>query len=68
MTHLLPGDKESQGGVSTTNTDQGGLKHKISGEEAKEGVSMMNPNKRQGKYALPGYEERKGVCEYRKHR
>ena len=51
-----------------TNTDQGRLKHKISGEEAKEGVSMMNTDKRQGKYTLPGYEERKGVCEYSEHR
>jgi len=46
ITHLLPRDKESKGGTSTTNTDQGGLKHKLSGEEAKEGVSTTNTDKR----------------------
>ena len=35
--------------VSTTNIYQGGLKHKLSGEEAKEGVSTINTDKRQGK-------------------
>ena len=37
------------------NMYQGGIKHKLSGEEAKEGMSTMNADKRQG---------RKGGCEY----
>ena len=37
--------------VSTTNIYQGGIKHKLSGEE---GVSTMNADKRQGR--------REGVC------
>jgi hypothetical protein len=64
ITHLLPGDKEGKGGVSTMNTDQGGLNH--SGEEEKEGMSMMNTNMRQEKYTRPGDEERKGGGKYDK--
>ena len=47
--HLLSGDKESKGVVSMMNIYQGELKHKLSGEEAKEGVSTMNADKRGGK-------------------
>ena len=38
-----------RGVTSTMNIYQGGLKHKLSGEKAKEGVSTMNADKRQGK-------------------